>query len=169
MSFKSSKSQAPSSRDTSSTKEERSEPNCIWNLRFDASLDVGCWSLEFSAASRYALALLLLIFAMSSFAVEPTLAELQFFESRIRPVLAKNCYKCHSQQSEKVKGGLLLDTKEGTLKGGESGAVIVPGEPEKSLLIKAVRYTDPDLQMPPKGKKLPDADVAELVAWIKMG
>src|SRR5262249_8643926 len=74
-----------------------------------------------------------------------------------------------SQQAEKVKGGLLLDTKEGLLKGGDTGAAIVPGDPEKSLLIKAVRYTDADLQMPPKGKKLPVLAIADLESWVKMG
>ena len=98
-----------------------------------------------------------------------TPAQRQFFENKIRPILANNCYKCHSQQAEKVKAGLLLDTKEGVLKGGEAGPAIVPGEPEKSLLVKAVRYTDPDLQMPPKGKKLSDEEITMLVAWVKMG
>jgi hypothetical protein len=84
-------------------------------------------------------------------------------------VLAENCYKCHSEQAEKVKGRLLLDSREGVLKGGESGPAVVAGDPEKSLLIKAVRYTDPDLQMPPKGNKLPNTAVADLVAWVKMG
>ena len=96
-------------------------------------------------------------------------AQLQFFENRIRPVLADNCYKCHSAQAEKVKGGLLLDSRTGLLKGGDTGPAIVPGDPENSLLIKAVRYTDPDLQMPPKGNRLPESVVADLVAWIKMG
>jgi hypothetical protein len=100
---------------------------------------------------------------------EPTPAQLQFFENRVRPVLVQNCYKCHSQQAEKVKGRLLLDSKQGVLRGGENGPAIVPGEPEKSLLIKAIRYDDPDLQMPPKGNKLPDAMTADLVAWVKMG
>src|SRR6185436_7114849 len=85
-------------------------------------------------------------------AAEPTKAQVDFFESKVRPVLANNCYKCHSAKAEKVKGGLLLDSRDGVLKGGENGAVIVPGDPEKSTLIKAVRYTDPDLQMPPKTK-----------------
>ncbi len=102
-------------------------------------------------------------------AAEPTPAQLQFFENRIRPVLAENCYKCHSQQSEKVKAGLLVDSREALLKGGENGPALIPGNPEKSLLIKAVRYTDPDLQMPPKDKKLPDGAIADLVAWVKMG
>src|SRR6266545_1743064 len=105
----------------------------------------------------------------SASAADLTLAQTQFFESKIRPVLADNCYKCHSQQAEKIKGGLLLDTREGVLKGGETGPAILPGDPEKSLLIKAVRYTDPDLQMPPKDKKLSDAQIADLVAWVKMG
>ncbi|HVV72221.1 MAG TPA: c-type cytochrome domain-containing protein, partial [Verrucomicrobiae bacterium] len=108
-------------------------------------------------------------FAFSAVAADPPPAQLQFFESRVRPVLADNCYKCHSQKAEKVKGGLLLDSKEGLLKGGDTGPAIVPGDPEQSLLIKAIRYTDPDLQMPPKGKKLDDAAVADLVAWVKMG
>src|SRR3954464_9779760 len=114
--------------------------------------------------------LLSLVVSISSItAAEPTPPERDFFENKIRPILTKECYKCHSQQSEKVKGGLLLDTREGLLKGGESGLAIVPGDPEKSLLIKAIRYTDPDLQMPPKGKKLSDAQVADFVAWVKMG
>ena len=66
-----------------------------------------------------------------------------------------------ASKPRKVKGGLLLDTREGLLKGGETGPAIVPGDPEKSLLIKAIRYTDPDLQMPPKGKKLTDDQIAE--------
>ncbi len=102
-------------------------------------------------------------------AVELTAAQTQFFESKIRPVLADNCYKCHSAQAQKVKAGLWLDTREGALKGGETGPAVVPGDPEKSLLIKAVRYTDPDLQMPPKDKKLSAAQIADLEAWVKMG
>jgi cytochrome c553 len=98
-----------------------------------------------------------------------TPAQVQFFENRVRPVLVENCYKCHSRQAEKVKGGLLLDTRDGVLKGGESGAAIVPGDPDKSLLIKAIRYADPDLQMPPKDKKLSDPQIEDLVAWVKMG
>jgi len=96
-------------------------------------------------------------------------AQLQFFENRIRPVLVENCYKCHSRQAERPKGGLLLDTREGLLKGGETGPAVVPGDPDHSLLIKAVSYTDADLQMPPKGNKLPDNVIADLSAWVKMG
>lgn len=107
--------------------------------------------------------------ALTAAAADLTPAETQFFESRIRPLLSENCYKCHSQLAEKVRGSLLLDSREAVLKGGETGPAIVPGDPEKSLLIKAVRYTDPDLQMPPKGNKLADAQISDLVTWVKMG
>ena len=92
-----------------------------------------------------------------------------FFESKVRPLLLEHCHECHS--GEKTKGGLALDTKAGWEKGGDSGVVIVPGKPEESLLIKAVRYHDKDLAMPPekKGGKLPEADIAALVQWVRMG
>src|SRR5438477_10144266 len=104
----------------------------------------------FTAFRSLAVGAWILMLCASAAAADLTPAQTQFFESKIRPVLVNNCYKCHSQQSEKVKGGLLLDTKEGLLKGGNTAPAVVPGDPEKSLLIKAVRYTDPDLQMPPK-------------------
>ena len=94
---------------------------------------------------------------------------IEFFEKKIRPLLADKCYQCHSAEAEKVKGGLVLDTKESLLKGGDTGPALVAGDPEKSLLIKAVRYTDENLQMPPKGKKLSPEQIADLVAWVKMG
>src|ERR1041385_2730322 len=62
----------------------------------------------------------------------------EFFETKIRPVLVESCYKCHSAEAERIKGGLLLDTREGLLKGGDSGPAIVPGDPEKSRLIVAL-------------------------------
>ena len=99
----------------------------------------------------------------------PTRAQLDFFESKIRPVLSEHCYKCHSAAAEKVKGGLLLDSRDALLTGGNSGPAITPGDPEKSILIKAVRYEDPDLQMPPKGAKLSPAQISDLIAWVKMG
>ena len=103
-----------------------------------------------------------------AFAADLTPAQLDFFENKIRPVLGDHCYKCHSTFAEKIKGGLLLDSREALLKGGDSGKAIVPGDPDASLLIKAVRYTDPDLQMP-KDKKLDDDQIADLVKWVKMG
>src|SRR6266481_5342595 len=94
--------------------------------------------------------------------------QIEFYEKQVQPILAENCYKCHSHQADKIKGSFVLDSREALLKGGETGPAIVPGEPEKSLLIKAVRHTDEDLQMPPK-KKLPDDQIAILAQWIKMG
>src|SRR4051812_18871363 len=113
--------------------------------------------------------LFLLATASQLAAADLTPSQTQFFENKIRPILAINCYKCHSAEAEKVKGGLWVDTRGGLLKGGESGPAISPGDPEKSLLIKAVRYTDPDLQMPLKGKKLSREQIGDLTAWVAMG
>ncbi|HEY7114990.1 MAG TPA: PSD1 and planctomycete cytochrome C domain-containing protein [Tepidisphaeraceae bacterium] len=92
----------------------------------------------------------------------------EYFEKHVRPILVDSCYKCHSAKSEKLKGGLYVDTRQGLLKGGKTGPAIVPGDLDKSLLIKAVRYTDDDLQMPPK-EQLSKEQVAVLEAWVKMG
>src|SRR5687768_5888113 len=97
-----------------------------------------------------------------------TKEQLAFFETKVRPLLAANCYECHSVEEKKSKGGLTLDTRDGWQKGGEHGAVIVPGDPAKSKLLVAVRYQDPDLQMPPEGE-LSAAQVAVLEQWVKMG
>ncbi len=105
----------------------------------------------------------------SLLAAEPTAEQIEFFENKIRPVFAENCYSCHSEKAEKIKGDLRLDTREGLLKGGTDGPVIVPGDPDASPLIKAVRYADPELQMPPKDKKLSAEQIANLAAWVKMG
>jgi hypothetical protein len=94
--------------------------------------------------------------------------QLEFFESKIRPVLVEHCFKCHSAQAKSLKGGLRLDSREGLRKGGDSGTAIVPGKPGSSLLLKALRYTDEGLRMPPKGK-LPDAVVADFEQWILLG
>src|SRR5205809_3061176 len=86
-------------------------------------------------------------------AQQPSAAGIEFFEKKIRPVLESNCYMCHSAHSKKLQGGLLLDSREGMLKGGNSGQpAIRSGETDSSLLIKAIRYTDPKLQMPPMGQ-----------------
>ena len=85
-----------------------------------------------------------------------------FFETKVRPVLAEHCYACHSAQAKKLKGGLLLDSLEGMRKGGETGPAVVPGKPDESLLIQAVRYDDELTKMPPKGK-LPAA--TRLPSW----
>lgn len=93
---------------------------------------------------------------------------LEFFEKRIRPVLSEQCYRCHSEKAEKLKGGLHLDSREDLLKGGDTGPAIVPGDVENSLLITTVRWKDKDLAMPPK-KPLPPEQLADLEAWIKAG
>jgi hypothetical protein len=110
------------------------------------------------------------LFAVPVYAASPTppAEGIEFFEKNVRPILVDTCYKCHSAKSEKLKGGLLLDTRAGSLKGGKTGPAVVPGDLDKSLLIKAVRYTDEDLQMPPK-EQLSKTQVAALEAWVKMG
>jgi cytochrome c553 len=91
-----------------------------------------------------------------------------FFEKRIRPVLVAECYECHSADAKKVRGGLLLDTRDGTRQGGDSGPVIVPGSPARSLLIQALGHGDPKRAMPPK-KKLDAAIVRDFEEWVRMG
>lgn len=90
---------------------------------------------------------------------------LEFFETRVRPVLASNCYACHTDSQ---LGGLRLDSRANILKGGKSGPAVVPGQPEASLLIRAVNQTDPKLKMP-MGGRLKDSEIADLTAWVKMG
>jgi hypothetical protein len=110
--------------------------------------------------------LCLLAVGGEGFAAEPTASGLAFFEKKIRPVLVEHCYKCHSASSEKVKGGLLLDTREGIRKGGESGHAVVPGDLKESLLISALKHDD--FEMPPK-RMLPAAVVADFEKWIRDG
>ncbi|MEM9018129.1 MAG: DUF1549 domain-containing protein, partial [Verrucomicrobiota bacterium] len=92
-----------------------------------------------------------------------------FFEKRIRPALVKHCYECHSVKASKSKGGLLLDTREASLDGGDTGPAVVPGKPEESLLLVAIRHDDPDFEMPPKSPKLPKSLLADFHAWIEAG
>jgi hypothetical protein len=100
---------------------------------------------------------------------EPSREGLEFFEKKIRPLLAESCYGCHSDRGKKPQGELRLDMMEWMLRGGTSGKpAVVPGDPEKSLLILAVRQTDTKLQMPP-GEKLTPEQIKDLEQWIKMG
>ncbi len=96
----------------------------------------------------------------------PTPAQLEFFEKKVRPILAENCFKCHGPEMQ--KGGLRLDSREAILKGGDTGPAIVPKRPDESELIKAVRYEADGFQMPPPGK-LPDEQIAALTEWVKIG
>ena len=102
---------------------------------------------------------------------KPTAEQIDFFEKKIRPVLSDKCYKCHSEKADKVKGGLLLDTREGIRRGGDSGPAVVPGNLADSILIEAIHYTNKDSAMPPEksGGKLPDAVIKDFEAWVKMG
>src|SRR5262249_29917507 len=95
----------------------------------------------------------------------PTPEGIEFFEKKIRPLLIDNCHKCHA--GDKVKGKLHLDSRTALLKGGDTGPAIVPGEPEKSLLIKAIHYKD-ELRMPPR-TKLSEPAIADFTTWVKMG
>ncbi|MGV3483541.1 MAG: DUF1553 domain-containing protein [Planctomycetaceae bacterium] len=93
-----------------------------------------------------------------------------FFEQKIRPVLVKHCYACHSSDAETLKGNLLLDSKAGWERGGDSGeAVIVPGDPEASLLVRSIRHQEGGLEMPPDAPKLSNGEIADIVAWIEQG
>ena len=89
-----------------------------------------------------------------------------FFETKVRPVLAKHCFACHAQSK---LGGLEATSREGLLKGGKSGPAIVPGKPDESLLIKAVNFSDGKLKMPMQGGKLKDDEIGALSRWIRDG
>ncbi len=92
----------------------------------------------------------------------------EYFEKTIRPILVEACFKCHSAQAVRVRAELLLDSSEGVAKGGEGGPIIVPGEPEKSRLIEAVRWANPSFQMPPTAP-LSAEQIGHLERWVKMG
>src|SRR3954463_8506373 len=93
----------------------------------------------------------------------PTPEQIQFFESKIRPILAENCHRCHGEK--KQSGKLRLDSAAAVLAGGETGPALVPGEPEKSHLIEAINYGS--LEMPPDGR-LKAEQIALLTEWVKM-
>jgi hypothetical protein len=97
---------------------------------------------------------------------------LELFEKRIRPVLAKHCYSCHSAEAakaNKLKANLFLDTRAGIRNGGVTSAAVTPGNVEASLLVKAIRHSSDDLKMPYKGDKLPDSVIEEFIHWIQLG
>ena len=110
--------------------------------------------------------LLILTVLAAEPAKQPTAEELRFFESSVRPILAEHCDKCHG--AKKQWANLRLDSREGLLKGGDSGPAIVPGNSKDSLLIQAVREPDEKLRMPKEGK-LTDRQIADLVKWVEMG
>src|SRR5215212_6769986 len=98
----------------------------------------------------------------------PDAAGVEFFEKKIRPVLVQHCYACHSEEArknKKLRGGLLLDTREGVLRGGDSGPALVPGKVKEGHLLAALRY-DGDVTMPPSGR-LSDEVVADFTRWVE--
>ena len=98
-------------------------------------------------------------------------ADDEFFESRIRPLLIARCQGCHATLTGRTSGGLALDSRQGWQTGGDSGPVIVPGDPEASLLLRAVKHADGVAAMPPEdaGLALTAAEIADLSAWIAAG
>ena len=106
--------------------------------------------------------------AASAAAADPA-ANPAFYTSRVQPILQTNCYRCHAGLNH--RGGLQLDSKAGMFKGGHDGAVVVPGHPEQSLLVKLIRHEGPandPMPMPPKGK-ISDADIATIEQWVRAG
>jgi hypothetical protein len=114
------------------------------------------------------LSIAILLTTGSAWAANPDVERqpLDFFETKIRPVLVKHCYKCHAVDSKKLRGGLLVDSRQGLLEGGESGPAVVPGDPNVSLLIAALKHDE--FEMPPKGK-LPPPVIADFEQWIRDG
>jgi len=110
-------------------------------------------------------------FAAAGDPAPPTTEQLEFFENKVRPLLADKCYRCHSDAAEekgKLKANLRLDSLSGLLKGGDSGSALTPGDPAKSFLIEAVNYRNEDMEMPPKGK-LDDTQIKIFTDWVQMG
>jgi hypothetical protein len=114
------------------------------------------------------LAVLLAVGTARGLAADPDPAALAFFEKQVRPLLVEHCHGCHSAKANKLRGGLALDSRAAILAGGDSGPAVVPGKPEQSRLVAAVRGTQPDLQMPPKSKLRPE-QIAALERWVKDG
>lgn len=110
-----------------------------------------------------------LVLVSLSFAWAAERESFDFFETKIRPVLIEHCYECHSVESGKAKGGLRVDDREALREGGDLGPAVAPGKPEESLLLSAIRHEDPDLEMPPRKPRLPDAISADLETWIASG
>jgi cytochrome c553 len=180
-SFDSGKNEGMESDNASSHSKELQEPQPT------AIIGVGCASFlrliisELVDMRLVRLCAALVLFSTSAFGADPepasapkssekaeklTAKGVDFFESKIRPVLTQRCYSCHASQAKEVKGSLLLDTRDALRKGGESGAAVVPGNVEESLLIQAIKHET--YEMPP-GDKLPDNVIADFEEWVRMG
>jgi hypothetical protein len=156
---------------------ESLQPLCLWSAPAERSGDDALdWRDVLHtpkrrraslAAALHIVGVLLLAFSTFAHAAQLTAAQTEFFEKKIRPVLAGECYECHS--AKKQKGGLRLDYRDPLLKGGDNGPAIVPGDVKKSLLITAITHERDDLKMPEKGVKLDDAVIKDFIAWVNMG
>jgi hypothetical protein len=96
-------------------------------------------------------------------------AAVAFFETKIRPVLVQHCYQCHSESAGMSEGSLLVDSRDGLRSGGDRGAAVVPGKPDASLLLQAIKHADSDLRMPPKRERLADSVISDFETWIRSG
>ncbi len=97
-------------------------------------------------------------------------AKPEFYMTKVQPIFQANCYKCHGGMNH--RGGLSIQTRAGMLKGGHEGPVLVPGDPEKSLLVRLIRHEGPakdPMPMPPKQPKISDADIATIERWVRAG
>jgi len=124
---------------------------------------------SFSRQGRCVFAVVAVLFSMSTFADDK--AQIEFFEAKIRPVLVQRCYACHSGEAAKkgkLKAALQLDTRDGVLKGGESGVIVVTGKPDDSLLIKSLKHASDVPAMPPSDK-LSEAIIADFSEWVRLG
>ena len=120
---------------------------------------------------RFAIYILVATFAVAFnsrtvFSIEASPADLEFYEKKIRPLFIKHCHECHGG-GKTLEANLRLDSQQGWLTGGDRGPALVPGKPDKSLLIRAIRHAG-DLEMPPNGK-LPDATIKLFEEWIARG
>ena len=119
--------------------------------------------------SRFYLGLILVSSLFNPLQAEedkPSQEGLEFFEQKIRPVRVQHSYQCHAVDAKNIQGGLLVDSKAGLLKGGDSGAAVIPKNLDESLIIGALKFES--FEMPPKGK-LPDSVIADFEKWIEMG
>ena len=124
---------------------------------------------------RFGAGLGLVVIVLMSMGLRPVQADEnaaspEFYTTQVKPILQANCARCHGGYNH--RGGLNLDTRAGMLKGGHDGTVLVPGDPDKSLLIRLIRHQGPandPMNMPPNRPKLSDADIAVVAAWVKAG
>ena len=128
------------------------------------------WLLNYWRAFTHQGGSRLLILALLVVPLNASDGAVEYFEKFIRPVLVERCYECHSTGSKDIKGSLLLDFREGMLKGGASGEpILIPGEAARSLIIKAISHSSEDLAMPPRGEKLTQQQIDSFVTWIDTG